>query len=144
MRLKHLEASLSSLQREFAEPKVQLEQYPTSPHLAACVMQLALDREDLGEGRSCLDLGCGTSMLLVAAALVDTDLCIGVDCDEEALDVAQANLERVEMEDAVELIQAQVRMRCIKGGPSTNAASRIQKKKPSCLARKSSFFFCEG
>lgn len=58
MRLKHLEASLSSLQREFADPKIELEQYPTCPLLAACVMDTAIKRDDIGNpGQDCLDLG---------------------------------------------------------------------------------------
>ena len=71
MRLKHLEASLSCLQREFPDPKVELEQYPTSPELAACVVDAAANRGDIGgEGQSVLDLGCGTGMLTVAAAFM--------------------------------------------------------------------------
>ncbi len=108
MRLKHLEASLSSLQREFRSPKVQLEQYPTSPHLAACVVQLAIDHDDLGVGRSCLDLGCGTGMLMIAAALMDTDFVVGVDCDEDALEMARENMERVEVESSIQLLQARI------------------------------------
>lgn len=108
MRLKHLEASLSSLQRDFPSPKVELEQYPTSPHLAACVVQLAMDHDDLGPGRTCLDLGCGTGMLLVAAATVETDFVLGVDCDKEAMEVANANVEAVELEDSVGFLQAKV------------------------------------
>ena len=41
MKLRHLEAALSSITREFDSPKVALEQYPTSAHLTACVIQLA-------------------------------------------------------------------------------------------------------
>jgi rRNA N6-adenosine-methyltransferase METTL5 len=114
MRLKHLEASLSSLQREFTTPKVQLEQYATSPHLAACIVQLALDHQDLGAGLSCLDLGCGTGMLTIAAAMVGTDFVWGVDCDEEAVDVARKNVENVELydiEDSVNFVLAKVRTR---------------------------------
>jgi len=37
MKLKHLEAALQDMEI-FEEPKVHLEQYPTTPHLAACVL----------------------------------------------------------------------------------------------------------
>ncbi|KAG7364451.1 methyltransferase [Nitzschia inconspicua] len=113
MRLKHLEASLSSLQREFPSPKIQLEQYPTSPHLAACVVQMAMDHDDLGPGRTCLDLGCGTGMLMIAAAMVDTDLVLGVDCDDEAMVVAMENVLRVEQKESVDFLKARVRTRQI-------------------------------
>jgi hypothetical protein len=130
MRLKHLEASLSSLKRQFPCPKVELEQYPTSPHLAARVVQLALDHQDLGAGRSCLDLGCGTGMLTIAAVLVDTDFVWGVDCDEEALDVARKNVETVELEDdddSVDFVLARVRTRQMETSNKNNCASKSSK-----------------
>jgi predicted RNA methylase len=37
MKLKHLEAALQDMDI-FEQPKVHLEQYPTTPHLAACVL----------------------------------------------------------------------------------------------------------
>ena len=63
MRQKHLESALSSVRREFPNPDVTLEQYPTSPQLTAAVVWTALERDDVGPGRSVLDLGCGTAML---------------------------------------------------------------------------------
>jgi predicted RNA methylase len=108
MRLKHLEAALSSITREFPSPKVALEQYPTSAHLAASVIQLALDKGDLGEDKVCLDLGCGTGMLTVGAAFV-SPLVISVDCDLEAMAVARENVESVDLSDSVLFVQAQVR-----------------------------------
>jgi SAM-dependent methyltransferase len=84
-------------------------------------MQMAMDHDDVGEGRSCLDLGCGTGMLLVAASLVGTDYVMGVDCDEEALQVAQENLEHIELEDSVGLMLARVLM---KGGEGVKDSSK--------------------
>jgi predicted RNA methylase len=37
MKLKHLEAALQDME-VFEQPKVHLEQYPTTPHLAACCL----------------------------------------------------------------------------------------------------------
>jgi predicted RNA methylase len=108
MRLKHLEAALSSITREFPSPKVALEQYPTSAHLAASVIQLALDKGDLGTDKVCMDLGCGTGMLTVGAAFV-SPLVISVDCDQEAIEVARDNVESVDLSDTVLFVQAQVR-----------------------------------
>mmetsp|Transcript_19234 Transcript_19234/g.55858 ORF Transcript_19234/g.55858 Transcript_19234/m.55858 type:complete len:294 (-) Transcript_19234:318-1199(-) len=113
MRLKHLESALSSITREFPSPKVALEQYPTSAHLAASVIQLATENDDLGDDRICLDLGCGTGMLSVASAFV-CPLVIAVDCDNDALAVAQENVEHVELEDTVVFVQAQVQTRQVK------------------------------
>mmetsp|Transcript_25112 Transcript_25112/g.58831 ORF Transcript_25112/g.58831 Transcript_25112/m.58831 type:complete len:182 (-) Transcript_25112:160-705(-) len=124
MRLKHLESSLSCLQREFPDPKVELEQYPTSPQLAACVLDMAVNRGDLGNrGQSCLDLGCGTGMLTVAAAFVveEGETVCGVDCDDDALKVARENVDLVEMEDCVSFVRAEVRMK--PGRPDENEFS---------------------
>lgn len=107
MRLKHLEAALSSINREFPSPKVTLEQYPTSAHLTACVIQLASDKNDLGSGMSCLDLGCGTGMLSIGAAFL-CDIVIAVDCDTDALEVARENAESIELDDTIQFVQAQV------------------------------------
>ena len=114
MRLKHLESSLSCLQREFPDPKIELEQYPTSPQLAACVLDTAVNRGDLGnQGQSCLDLGCGTGMLTVAAAFVveEGETVWGVDCDDDALKIARENVDLVEMDDCVSFVRAEVRMK---------------------------------
>jgi SAM-dependent methyltransferase len=126
MRLKQLESFLSSLQREFPSPKVALEQYPTSPHLAACVVQMAMDHEDLGPGRSCLDLGCGTGMLMIAAAMMDTDLVLGVDCDPDAMDVARENVERAELEEetVIDFLQARVLTRRVEGSSRSGASTK--------------------
>ena len=43
MKLKHLEAALQDMEI-FEQPKVHLEQYPTTPHLAACVLYEGLAR----------------------------------------------------------------------------------------------------
>jgi predicted RNA methylase len=69
--------------------------------LAAAVIQTALEYDDLGPGRSALDLGCGTGMLTLACDLVECDWVVGVDCDEDALDVARANQERLELDESV-------------------------------------------
>lgn len=75
MKQKHLESCLSSLpNRIFAEPKIQLEQYPTSVTLAASIILSALARGDAGMGRTCLDLGCGTGILGLGFALVQCDM----------------------------------------------------------------------
>lgn len=107
MRLRNLEAALSTIQRDFPSPKVDLEQYPTSAHLAAHVIQLAVDHDDLGEGRTCLDLGCGTGMLAIGAAFV-SDVVVGVDCDDEALQVAGSNAELVDLVESIHWVQARV------------------------------------
>lgn len=107
MKLKHLESTLSQVEL-FEEPKWGLEQYATPPHLAARVLQCAARYEDL-EGCAVADLGCGTGMLLIGAVLMDCEeaLSVGVDADDDALAIAQRNVEDMEM-DGVSLVKADV------------------------------------
>ena len=108
MKLKHLESALSSIQRDFPSPKVELEQYPTSANLAAWIGLTALENGDIGEGKSCLDLGCGTGMLACCCALLGTEYVLAVDCDVDALQIANQNAQRLDMEDTIEMILAKV------------------------------------
>lgn len=79
MKLKQLESALSNLKSSFPSPNIQLEQYPTSAHLAAAIALTAYKKGDVridkisGGCRIC-DLGCGTGMLSLAFALILNDL----------------------------------------------------------------------
>jgi rRNA N6-adenosine-methyltransferase METTL5 len=70
----------------------------------------ARDYGDLGEGRTALDLGCGTGMLTMGCAVVESDFVFGVDCDPDAIAVARRNAEELDMEDKVDFILAKVKM----------------------------------
>mmetsp|Transcript_26398 Transcript_26398/g.39015 ORF Transcript_26398/g.39015 Transcript_26398/m.39015 type:complete len:278 (-) Transcript_26398:67-900(-) len=98
MKQKHIESHLSSITREFTNPKIRLEQYPTSVELTASIVSFARDDGDLGPGRTALDLGCGTGMLSFGCALVECDAVLGVDCDPDALSIAQNNAEELEID----------------------------------------------
>ena len=93
MRLKHLESALSSVPvKRFPDPKIELEQYATSPHLTAAVILTALGNGDIGPGRTAMDLGCGTAMLTIGCGIVETDHITAVDCDADAMEVARSNV----------------------------------------------------
>ena len=125
MKLKHIESCLSSLCREFPHPNITLEQYPTSANLTACVVATALEYGDLGEGRTALDLGCGTGMLLMGCAVVGCDFVIGVDCDADALIVARKNSLQSELDHVVDLLLAKVTTSC---RPDTSVTFKNPKK----------------
>jgi rRNA N6-adenosine-methyltransferase METTL5 len=68
MKLRQLESLLQDV-APFEKPRIELEQYPTPSHLAACVMHTACGLGDI-EGRAVVDLGCGGGMLSIAAVLL--------------------------------------------------------------------------
>jgi len=89
----------------FEDPRLALEQYPTPPDLAAHVVHLA-DLHDDVDGRTVLDLGTGTGMLALAAALRGPARVLGVELDRAALTTATANERRVAASAPVHWIQA--------------------------------------
>mmetsp|Transcript_21839 Transcript_21839/g.32400 ORF Transcript_21839/g.32400 Transcript_21839/m.32400 type:complete len:275 (-) Transcript_21839:6-830(-) len=96
MKLKHLQSALSSVPTpQFVDPNITLEQYATSPELTSYIIYSALQNEDIGYGRSVLDLGCGTGMLSIGSAIVGSNQVTLVDCDEGALAIAQENMKEM-------------------------------------------------
>jgi putative methylase len=78
----------------FDDPRADLEQYPTPPDLAAHVVHLA-DLHDDVRSRTVVDLGSGTGMLALGAALRGPARVVGVELDPEALRTAGDNRRRV-------------------------------------------------
>ncbi|GBG28064.1 6-phosphofructo-2-kinase/fructose-2,6-bisphosphatase 2 [Hondaea fermentalgiana] len=105
MKLKQLESALSHVE-PFREPRWDLEQYPTSAHIAARILYTADASFDDIEDKTVLDLGCGTCMLGIAAQILGSAYTLGVDLDPNALAVAVDNIE--EMEVDIDLINANV------------------------------------
>ncbi|NPA79803.1 MAG: methyltransferase [Thermotogae bacterium] len=88
MLTKQHEILLQSL-GDFPDPKPHLEQYPTPPSVAVDMLNRA--RGDIA-GKVVFDLGCGTGMLSVGAALAGADMVVGVDVDSDALKTAKRNV----------------------------------------------------
>ena len=55
---------------DFEEPKINLEQYKTRPHLAACMLHSAKCNLDI-EDKIVVDLGCGTGCLSLGAVVLE-------------------------------------------------------------------------
>jgi putative methylase len=89
MKLRTLEMKLQRL-AGFSRPRPALEQYQTPATLAARLLYDAMMTGDIG-GRRVLDLGCGTGIIAIGAALLGAESVTGVDIDEGALDVARQN-----------------------------------------------------
>ena len=89
MKLKRLEMTLERI-AGFSRPRPALEQYQTPAPLAARLLFHALMKGDI-EGRVVCDLGSGSGVLAIGAALLGAESVIGVDCDPKAVDIAHAN-----------------------------------------------------
>ncbi|XP_046661737.1 rRNA N6-adenosine-methyltransferase METTL5 [Homalodisca vitripennis] len=102
IKLKTLEQYLQQIE-VFDKPKIHLEQYATTPHLAACMLYTIQSSYGDLEGKMVADLGCGCGTLTFGSVMLGAGLCVGFDIDEEALDIFNGNREDLEMEgcDAV-------------------------------------------
>uniref|UniRef100_A0A3Q3J486 Methyltransferase-like protein 5 n=1 Tax=Monopterus albus TaxID=43700 RepID=A0A3Q3J486_MONAL len=103
MKLKELESCLQQVD-VFEEPKILLEQYPTSPHIAACMLYTIQSTFDDIGGKLVADLGCGCGVLSIGAAMLDAGLCVGFDIDSDALNIFKRNAEEFEISN-VDLVQ---------------------------------------
>ncbi|MEM4506068.1 MAG: METTL5 family protein [Ignisphaera sp.] len=75
----------------FISPSITLEQYLCDSSVASELLWMAHMYEDI-EGRSVVDLGCGTGMLSYGALLLGAKDVICVDIDIEALNIAKVFL----------------------------------------------------
>ena len=88
----------------FDDPRAPLEQYRTPPDIAAHLIHTADLQGDI-DGQTVLDLGCGTGMLALAAALRGPTRVVGVDIDDAPLSTALANERRVATSASVEWVR---------------------------------------
>ena len=106
MKLKNIISSLQSLET-FSSPKDYLEQYQTPPSIAGEMIHYISNNYSLNN-YSIADLGCGTGILGISAALCGCKNVFLFDIDEEALDIAKNNIEQLELEDNIQIIQMDV------------------------------------
>ena len=69
------------------KPKVNLEQYTTPSIIASDLVWNAFSLGDI-DGKNIMDLGCGTGIFAIASALMGANLSIGVDIDEDSVNLA--------------------------------------------------------
>ena len=105
LRLRELEEYLQELE-VFEKPKVLLEQYPTSAHIASHILFTAQSQfEDL---ENCLvaDLGTGCGTLALGAKMLGAAHVVGFEIDPDALKILSSNCE--EMELNIDTVQCDV------------------------------------
>lgn len=107
MKLKELESHLQQVE-EFNKPNILLEQYPTRPHIAACMLHtMAATFGDI-EDRMVADLGCGCGVLSIGCAMLGAGFITGFDIDSEALDSFSENIDDFEI-DNIDIVNIDVK-----------------------------------
>jgi len=107
IKLKELESHLQEVE-EFENPKILLEQYPTRPHIAACMLHTMAASFDDIENRTIADLGCGCGVLSIGSVMLGAGFVTGFDVDCDALDLFAQNIADFEM-DNLDLINIDVK-----------------------------------
>lgn len=92
MKQKQLEILLEQV-AVFESPSPSLEQYTTPATIAAELLYFALMKGDLVD--TVYDLGCGTGILAIGAALVDAPAVVGFDIDMNALKTARQSAKKL-------------------------------------------------
>ena len=92
MKKKELEILLQKIP-SFSKPVPNLEQYITSSNIAADIIFTAHQLGDI-ENKIVLDLGCGTGIFSVGAFLTGAKKVIGIDIDNNIIDIARKYAEK--------------------------------------------------
>jgi Predicted RNA methylase len=113
MKLRKLEMALEKIEG-FETPNIRYEQYKTPAVVAAPFLHMAFMNGEI-EGKTVYDLGCGTGMLSIGAALLGAKEVIGFDIDKNAIADAEKNAQRMteeieekEMNESVRFILSDV------------------------------------
>ena len=105
-----LKSLVSELQKValFPDPKWALEQYKTGPQLAAeIVLAIQSAYEDIAQ-QVVVDLGCGTGILGIGAALLGANHVFGIDIDGAALSAAAASADDIGVSESISFVQCDV------------------------------------
>ncbi|XP_076439604.1 rRNA N(6)-adenosine-methyltransferase METTL5-like [Babylonia areolata] len=106
LRLKELESRLQDVD-VFEKPKIKLEQYPTTPHIAGCMLHTMNTQFDDIEGKTVADLGVGCGVLGIGCSILGASYILGVDIDEDALDICRHNLSDLDISN-MDLLQCDI------------------------------------
>lgn len=105
LRLRQLEEYLQQLD-VFKTPKVSLEQYATSAHIASHLLYTAQSQFNDIEGKSVADLGSGCGILSLGAKMLGAEYVVGFEIDSDAVDIQYRNCSDIEL--FVEIIQCDI------------------------------------
>ena len=107
MKLKELEGYLQQV-TPFEEFDYMLEQYPTSPHLAARILFTISSVYDDIDGMLVGDFGCGGGMLGFGAAMLGAGAVLGLDIDPKAIGLARRNAIELDLAEETDFVLVDV------------------------------------
>ena len=96
-RQKQLETLLSQIKPN-PNPKLHFESYPLDTRSAARIIRLAGYVYDDINGKNIADLGCGSGILAIGAALIGGRTIVGVDIDRSSVLKATENTKRMKLD----------------------------------------------
>jgi len=103
---RHLEMILQQIPPH-KSPKIHLEQYTTHSNIASDILWNAYSLCDI-ENMKVVDLGCGTGIFAIGAALLGAREVIGVDIDPDAIEVAKQQASKIGVNEITEFISGDV------------------------------------
>ncbi len=104
---KKLEILLQQVET-FVDPQPELEQYPITPRGASIILSVIANTYNDILDKIIGDLGCGTGILAIGAALLSAKKVIGVDIDQKQLEVATRNANKLDLTDKIEWLKMDV------------------------------------
>lgn len=90
LQLRKLEEYLQQIDG-FDKPKIKLEQYTTSAHIASRMLYTAQSQFDDIEGCAVADFGCGCGVLSLGSQMLGASHVVGFDIDSDALNILYRN-----------------------------------------------------
>jgi putative methylase len=90
LRKRHLEILLSSLKTN-PNPILRFEGYSLDPKSASAILYVALSQGDI-QGKKVVDLGSGTGILSIGAAVLGAGCVVGIDIDRNSIRIAVGNM----------------------------------------------------
>ncbi|NVM54750.1 MAG: 50S ribosomal protein L11 methyltransferase [Candidatus Helarchaeota archaeon] len=93
---------------DFVDPKPELEQYPITPRGASIILSIIANTFNDIQNKIVGDLGCGTGILAIGAALLDAKQVIGVDIDQRQLDIAAQNAKNLQVNNKIKWLRMDI------------------------------------
>jgi putative methylase len=102
-----LERALSLIEPH-TSPKAYLEQYTTTPEVAAELLYIAAYTNDDITDKTIADLGCGTGRLAIGSVLLGAEEAVGIDLDKKAVKTAHKNARKMGVEEKTQWVIADI------------------------------------